>query len=196
MTRQEDIAVAVRLGVEALGFIFYPGSSRCLSLTAAKALLKELPPFMITVAVLVNPERAFVSQLLDELPIQCLQFHGDEPPEFCRQFQFPYIKALPVLSTQQLQAQLLEYHEASAILLDARAEDQFGGTGHSFDWSLVPEVATRPLILAGGLGAENVGQAVAMTSPYAVDVCSGIESAPGIKDHAKMAAFVAALRQS
>ena len=193
MTRSEDVAQAVDLGVDALGFIFYSGSKRYLSLAQAKKLLKEIPPFVTRVAVLVNPAIVLVNQLLLELSIDCLQFHGEESPEFCSQFNVPYIKAIPALSMAQIEQQINRYSEASGILIDTPAPGIYGGTGQTFDWNMMPKLRTKPLILSGGLNAENVKKAVTIVQPYAVDVCSGIESQPGIKDSVKMKEFVAAI---
>ena len=193
MTRSEDVAQAIDLGVNALGFIFYSGSKRYLSLAQAKKILREIPPFVTRVAVLVNPAIDLVNQLLLELSVDCLQFHGEECPEFCRQFNVPYIKAIPAVSMEQIEQQTNRYSEASGILIDTPAPGIYGGTGQTFDWSMLPESRTKPLILSGGLNAENVKKAVTSVQPYAVDVCSGIESQPGIKDPMKMKEFVAAV---
>lgn len=192
LTRTEDIALAVALGVDAIGLNFASQSSRCISVTHAKQLLLKLPLFVDIVAVLVNPSIAFVNEILQELPISWLQFHGDESPEFCDQFNKPYIKAIPANSTETIYHSCTQYRKASAILLDTPSQ-QYGGTGQCFDWSLIPRDSEKPFILAGGLNPINVKEAVQLAAPYAVDVASGIESTPGIKDHEKMRQFVQAL---
>lgn len=192
MTRASDINLAISLGVDALGFIFYPKSPRGLDLAQAKNLISTLPPFLTAVAVMVNPEVSLVRQILEQLPVQCLQFHGEESPQFCQQFNFPYIKAVPVLSTQSITTALKDYTHATAILLDTPSQNH-GGSGKTFDWQQVPKQSDKPLIVAGGLHAGNIRQAIASCHLYAVDVCSGVEVSPGIKDPEKMKSFVNAL---
>lgn len=194
MTREEDIVCAAELGVDAVGLIFYPQSPRCVSLTQAKKILHQLPLFVDAVAVLVNPSSLLVDEILNELPIVWLQFHGEESPEFCSQFKKPYIKALQVSTAASIYKYSADYQQASAILLDTPSDNSYGGTGKTFDWGLIPQNLDKPFILSGGLNPTNVGPAVNKCFPYAVDVCSGIESAHGIKDHEKMSQFVSALR--
>jgi len=194
MTRIEDISHAIDLGVDAIGLIFYSKSSRYIDIKKATLLLKNKPPFLNAVAVLVNPVPKDVHSILDEIPIDLLQFHGDESPEFCQQFNKPFIKAIQPTSTPQITQQTSEFLQAQAILMDTPSNKARGGTGLTFDWSIIPQDASRPYILAGGLNQFNVNAAIRATHPYAVDVCSGIESLPGIKDHAKMDEFVAAIR--
>lgn len=199
MTRTEDIQQAIALGVDAIGLIFYPKSKRFVSLEKAQSLLKNaaLPPFVSLVAVLVNPDASQVREILHALPVDCLQFHGDETQEFCAGFAKKYIKAIPAKNTEAVLHASTQYTNARALLLDTPSNlaDVRGGTGEVFDWSLIPSARTKPLILAGGLDASNVGQAVSAIQPYAVDVCSGIESSPGIKDSNKMTAFINALQK-
>ena len=190
MTRANDIAHAIALGVDAIGLIFYPKSSRYVNLAAAKSLLQTLPAFVDVVAVFVNPQVNFVTQVIKELPIQCLQFHGDESPEFCGQFGLPYVKAVSATSLQTITQMVTIYPQAAAILLDTPSSTARGGTGVKFDWQIIPKIMARPLILAGGLDSLNVGAAITACAPYAVDVCSGIEVSAGIKDHEKMSQFV------
>ncbi len=189
MTHRQDIQQAIDLGVNALGVIFYEKSVRYQSMMQAKALLDGLPPFVDVVAVLVNPEPLFVHQLIQDLPIQCLQFHGDESPQFCDQFGFPYVKALPATSTEEIMLFEKKYSNAQALLLDTPSSHR-GGSGLTFDWQMIPKMLTKPLILAGGLHVKNVREAISTCAPYAVDVCSGIEASDGIKDHDKMKQFV------
>lgn len=193
MTRRDDLAHAVSLGVDAVGFIFYSKSTRYITLEKARALLKEVPPFVDVVAVLVNPEQDLVHQLIKELPIQLLQFHGDESAEFCEQFNTPYIKAIHPLTREHIEQASQQFIKAKAILLDTPSEYSRGGTGLSFDWHLIPAHLSQPYIVAGGLNEFNVTEAVKACDPYAVDVCSGIEALPGIKDHLKMSRFIKAL---
>ena len=190
MTRINDIAYAISLGVDALGFIFYEKSSRYVSLADAKLLLNDLPAFVQAVAVFVNPDASFVKHVISELPMQCLQFHGEETAAFCEQFGMPYIKAVPAVSADAIILAMNAYPNAGAVLLDTPSTDSRGGSGVVFDWDRVPKEGTRPLILAGGLHPQNVGKAIEMCSPFAVDVCSGIEVSAGIKDHVKMSQFV------
>ncbi|KTD29800.1 N-(5'-phosphoribosyl)anthranilate isomerase [Legionella maceachernii] len=194
MTREEDIIHAAKLGVDAIGLIFYPQSPRCVSLTQAKKLLRNVPLFVDVVAVLVNPSSLLVDEILNELPIGWLQFHGEESPEFCNQFKKPYIKAMQVSTAASIHKCCSDYPQASAILLDTPSESSYGGTGQTFDWGLIPGNLDKPFILSGGLDAANVNRAVNKGFPYAVDVCSGIEASYGIKDHEKMNQFVNALR--
>lgn len=194
MTREEDIRYAVSLGVDAIGLIFYPGSSRYVTIEHARSIVRDLPPFVDVVAVVVNPLQTDLEDIISEIPVQWIQFHGDEPPEFCARFRKPYIKSVAALSTQLIEQSMKLHKSASAILLDTPSLTQRGGVGRVFDWDVIPEKRNKPVILAGGLDALNVKRAVSLTRPYAVDVCSGIETAPGIKDHGQMLEFVNALR--
>ena len=190
MTRATDIEHAISLGVDAIGFIFYRKSKRYLSVDQAKLLLKGLPAFVDAVGVFVNPDVSFVQQVLSELPIQWLQFHGDETPTFCEQFGRPYIKAVSAASTAVITQAVADYQHAAAILLDTPSINARGGSGVPFDWQIIPHQLVKPIILAGGLDASNVSAAIATCTPYAVDVCSGIEASAGLKDHEKMTRFV------
>ncbi|MDP3268647.1 MAG: phosphoribosylanthranilate isomerase [Legionella sp.] len=193
MTRSEDIDYAIHLGVDAIGLIFYKGSKRHVTLTQARKLLHKIPVLVNVVAVLVNPEKHFVEELLNELPINTLQFHGNESPEFCHQFKIPYIKSIHPENGSHISDMAHEFSQAGAILLDTPSATSKGGTGLTFDWSIIPDDLAKPYILAGGLNEENVRDAINSSSPYAVDVCSGIESSPGIKNHQKMSRFINAL---
>lgn len=189
MTRKSDITQAVALGVDAIGLIMYENSLRHVSIEQAKLLLQELPAFVDAVAVFVNPEIAFVKQVMSELPIQFLQFHGEESPEFCEKFDRPYIKAIPAISAETIIKTAEQHASAAALLLDTPSPNR-GGTGLVFDWQIIPRQLPKPVILAGGLDANNVVSAITACSPYAVDVCSGIEASAGIKNHDKMNSFV------
>lgn len=193
MTRSNDIEHAINLGVDAIGLIFFPHSRRNVTLEAARLLTKNLPPFVDIVAVLVNPDKTWVHKLLDELPIHLLQFHGDESLEFCEQFNKPFIKAIHPVSTGQIRQVMQEFAIAQAILLDTPSPSSRGGTGMTFDWRIIPADAPKPYILAGGLNELNVRDAISESNPYAIDVCSGIEISPGIKDHTKMSRFISTL---
>ncbi|CAM2796138.1 phosphoribosylanthranilate isomerase [Legionella worsleiensis] len=193
MTRNEDVSRAVSLGVDAIGLVFYSPSPRNVSIQQAELVLKNLPPFIDVVAVLVNPEKSYVRSILEVLPVNLLQFHGDESPEFCQEFDFPFIKATHATSTRQIVDLAEQFDSANALLLDTASPLYRGGTGLTFDWSIIPDTLTKPYILAGGLNESNIGQAIRQHKPYAVDVCSGIESSPGVKDHHKMSLFIKAL---
>lgn len=185
MTRKVDLIDAINLGVDAVGLIFYSGSSRYVTQEQARELLDGLMPFVQVVAVLVNPDRDFVDRILSQLPVSLLQFHGEESPEFCQSFGFPYIKSIPAQSTRHIEESVLMYQQALGILLDTSSA-QRGGTGLTFDWSMIPETLSKPCILAGGINEINVQEAITSVHPFAIDVCSGIEKTPGIKDYKKM----------
>lgn len=193
MTRTEDIKYAADLGVDAFGLIFAEESPRYLSLDKAQALCKNLPPFISPVAVLVNPDRQFVQQVIKELPIAYLQFHGEETNDFCAQFNKPFIKCIRPENTLSIQQAAQDYSDTVALLLDTVSDKGRGGTGLSFDWQIIPDSLTKPVILAGGLNPEKVQHAVQTCAPFAVDVCSGVETMPGVKDHVKMSQFMKGL---
>ncbi|KGP62229.1 N-(5'-phosphoribosyl)anthranilate isomerase [Legionella norrlandica] len=193
MTRPDDIEYAIHLGVDAIGLIFYPKSTRNVSLEKAKILVNNIPAFVDIVAVLVNPEQSFVRQIIDEIPVQLLQFHGEESPEFCKQFNKPFIKAIHPKTTMQIQQSVTEFIEARALLLDTPSNKAKGGTGLTFDWRVIPRDLPKPYVLAGGLNESNVLEAIKACHPYAVDVCSGVEALPGVKDHLKMSRFIKAI---
>jgi phosphoribosylanthranilate isomerase len=190
MTRREDIDYAIQLGVDAIGVILAPQSKRVVTIEKAESLLLGLPPFVDTVAVVLNPTTAFVEDVIKRLPINYLQFHGDESPTFCAQFQFPYIKAIAAESRLSIDRAITQFSSAQAILLDTPSGGSSGGSGQVFDWTRIPQQDKKPLILAGGLNAKNIQTAVIECRPYAVDVSSGIEQAPGKKDRKKMLQFV------
>lgn len=190
MTRGEDVAAAAELGVDAVGLVFHPGSPRRIGIEQAQGLVRDLPPFLTVTALFLDPEAELVRQVLERLHVGLLQFHGAETPEFCRGFGRPYIKAVPMGSGVDLAEYARRYHDATALLLDSHAAGGQGGTGRSFDWSAVAKPAGVPLILAGGLKPGNVAAAVRLVQPYGVDVSSGVERAPGIKDRDKMTAFM------
>lgn len=190
MTCEKDIAHAVCLGVDAIGLIFYPKSSRYVSIEQAKALLSNIPPFLDVVAVLVDPDVRLVQQIIEQLPIQLLQFHGEESATFCQQFNKPFIKAIHARSAAFIQQAACDFACAQALLLDTPATQVRGGTGVVFDWGVIPQSLEKPYILAGGLNEVNVVDALTTCRPYAVDLCSGIEASPGRKDSHKMTRFM------
>jgi phosphoribosylanthranilate isomerase len=195
ITRTVDLDAAVGAGADAVGFVFYPPSPRCLSLEAAAALARRVPPFVTRVGLFVNAEAADVRATLAAVPLDLLQFHGEEDAAYCEQFGRPYLKAARVRPGIDLLEFARAYPTAQALLLDAWVE-AYGGIGQSFDWSLIPEGLPLPIVLSGGLHEGNVVEAVTNLHPWAVDVSSGVETAKGIKDTNKIAAFVAAVRMA
>ena len=193
ITRAIDLDVALGVGVDALGFVFYPPSPRALTPAAAAVLLRQVPPFVTRVGLFVNAEPAEVRQTLATAAIDLLQFHGDETAAYCEQFGLPYIKAARMKPHLDLLEFARTYPAARGLLLDAWVET-YGGSGQPFDWSMIPAGLPVPMVLSGGLHVGNVAEAVAKVRPWAVDVSSGVESAKGIKDADKIAAFVAAVR--
>ena len=195
ITRTADACAAADAGADAIGLVFYPPSPRYLSTERAAEIRDALPPFLQTVALFVNPDAAQVAQVIGRVHPAMLQFHGDESPEFCAQFGVPFVKACRVKNGVDALAYLRPFVRAAAWLLDSFVAE-YGGVGESFDWSLVPSERSRPLILSGGLERGNVGGAIRAVRPWGVDVSSGVESAKGIKDAAKMAAFIAEVRNA
>lgn len=193
ITRPADLADAIAAGADAVGFVFYPPSPRFLPLEAAAALSLQVPPFVARVGLFVNAEPRDVREALAAVPLDVLQFHGEEEAGYCEQFGLPYLKAARVRPGIDLLEFARAYPTAQGLLLDAWVE-AYGGAGQSFDWSLIPERLPKPMVLSGGLHADNVAEAVAKVRPWAVDVSSGVEVAKGIKDADKIAAFVAAVR--
>ena len=195
ITRPGDALAAAQAGADAIGLVFYPPSPRYLSAERARDIRDALPPFVQTVALFVNADAAQISQVIGRVHPAMLQFHGDETPEFCAQFGLPYIKACRVRPGIDSITYLRPFAGATAWLLDSFVPE-YGGVGESFDWSLVPAERDKPLILSGGLAQENVAAAVRRVRPWGVDVSSGVESAKGIKDAAKIAAFIAEVRNA
>lgn len=196
ITRINDALSAARLGAHAIGFVFWPKSSRYISPDAVREIVSSLPPFVSTVGVYVDPTSAWVEETSVKGGLSLLQFHGDESPEFCEQFSLPYIKAIRVREGMDLVQYASRYHHASGMLLDTYTAEMPGGTGHTFDWKLIPQDFPLPLILSGGLNPGNVSQAIKQTRPWAVDVSSGVEAAKGIKDEQKISAFMQGVRTS
>lgn len=193
LTRAEDVDAAVAAGADALGFVFYPPSPRYVMPQRAAELVARIPPFVDVVGLFVNEAPETVRAACDALPINVLQFHGDEDAAYCRQFARPYLRAARVRPGVDLVEFARSFPESRGLLLDAFVEG-YGGGGHVFDWTLIPAGLPGFLVLSGGLTAENVGDAVRRVRPAAVDVSSGVEMSKGVKDHAKIAAFVAAVR--
>lgn len=182
-------------GADGVGLVFYPPSPRAVSIEAAKALARRVPPLVTRVGLFVNQKPSRVHEILSEVPLDLLQFHGDEDDQYCRQFGRPFIKAARMRHGFDLVEFARSFPGASALLLDAYVEG-FGGGGQTFDWSLIPRALPLPMILSGGLHPGNVMEAVRQVRPWAVDVSSGVESAKGIKDATKVSAFVAAVREA
>lgn len=196
ITRVEDALLAVEAGADAIGLVFYEKSPRAVGLEQARAILQALPPFVTTVGLFVDMPRGELQQLLQQLPLDLLQFHGNEAPTDCEEYGRPYIKALRVRPGQDVLQAMAPYRSARGILLDTYVEGVPGGTGAAFDWSLVPHDSGVPIILAGGLDADNVGTAIAQVRPYAVDVSGGVEATKGIKDATKIRAFIEAVKRA
>lgn len=194
ITRIEDADLAVNAGVDALGLVFYEKSPRFVTTDQAKQISQVIPAFVSCVALFKDADEAFIKTVLDEVAIDLIQFHGSETAAFCERFERPYIKALgmsgPECDGDYLHANIEKYHTAKALLLDSHAPGMAGGTGETFDWSTIGAMQ-KPIVLAGGLTPDNVQQAITTAQPYAVDVSSGVECAPGIKDQKKIARFMA-----
>lgn len=190
ITRKEDALAAARSGADALGLVFYEKSPRHVSPAQAAQLASAVPPFVTLVGLFVNASAESVRATLQVVPLDVLQFHGDETPEFCAQFGRPYLKAIRVKPGVDLVQCAADYRHAQGLLLDAYVEGTPGGTGEAFDWGLIPHNLALPVILSGGLHAGNVAAGIRQVRPWAVDVSSGVEAGKGIKDAAKIAAFI------
>jgi phosphoribosylanthranilate isomerase len=195
ITRAADALAAASAGADAIGLVFYPPSPRFLSVERAREIRDALPPFVQTVALFVNADAAQVAQVIGRVHPAMLQFHGDETPQFCAQFGLPYVKACRVKAGVDALEYLRPFSGAAAWLFDSYVPE-YGGVGESFDWSLLPRSPGRPVILSGGLTRENVAEAIRRVRPWGVDVSSGVESAKGVKDAAKIAAFIAEVRDA
>jgi phosphoribosylanthranilate isomerase len=196
ITRPEDALAAARAGAHAVGVVFYAPSPRYVAAARAAEIMRALPPFITTVALFVDAQAEEVRSALAEAPATLLQFHGSESPDFCRQFKRPYVKAVRMKAGVDLLQYAREYSDAKALLLDNYVEGLHGGSGVAFDWSLIPRGLPLPVILSGGLTPENVMDAVRRVRPSAVDVSSGVESAKGVKDAARIAAFIKGVRNA
>ena len=196
ITRLEDALAAARAGAHAIGLVFYAGSPRCVTPARASEIIRATPSFVTRVGLFVNASAAEVRSVVAEAPVELLQFHGQETPDFCRQFGRPFVKAVRVDPGVDLLQYARAYRDAQALLLDAFVEGLHGGSGVTFDWNLIPRNLALPVILSGGLTAENVTEAVRRVRPLAVDVSSGVESAKGVKDASKIAAFMKGVRDA
>lgn len=194
LTRLGDARAAIELGADALGFVFVPASARRIDAESACRIADALPPFVVKVGLFLDAPRADVEAVLEVLPDLVPQFHGRESADYCESFGRPYLKAIGVAEGLPTRDALDAFARSTGFLLDSNAPGELGGTGHAFDWGALGEDLGKPLILAGGLDAENAGRAVREVRPYALDVSSGVESAKGIKDVARMRAFMAAVR--
>ena len=196
ITRQADAAAAARYGAHAIGFVFFAKSPRNVGLAVARDVVNALPPFMSAVGLFVNPAADEVANVLANVRLDLLQFHGEETPEFCAGFGVPFIKAARVKAGLDLIQYARDYRVARGLILDAFVDGTHGGTGTAFDWSLIPSSLPLPIVLSGGLNPANVADAIRRVSPWAVDVSSGVEASPGIKDPQKIAAFMKEVRSA
>ena len=193
LTHEEDIARAVKLGVDALGFVFYAPSSRSVAPDHAAMLTSSVPAFVTRVGLFVNEQPAIIQNIFERTRLNLIQYHGDETPEFCDAVGLPFIKAFRVWPGIDIQTEMGRYPNASGFLLDAYVKGQPGGTGERFDWGMIPQ-SNAPIILAGGLSPDNAKDAIEQVAPWALDVSGGIETKPGRKDLDKMARFMNACR--
>ncbi len=190
ITRIEDALCVAKQGADAIGLVFYAPSPRAVGIQQAANIVVALPPFISTVGLFVDADADFVREVLAGVSLDLLQFHGDETPEYCEQFDKPYMKAIRMRDDVSLESSVLAYESANALLLDSYQPGVPGGTGNTFDWGRIPDKMQKPIVLAGGLNASNVAEAIRQTSPYAVDISGGVEVSKGIKDAAKIAAFI------
>lgn len=190
ITRIEDALAAAKAGADAIGLVFHAASPRAVGIEQAAAIVQELPPFVTTVGLFVDASQERVNQVLSQVPLDLLQFHGDEPDDFCQRFARPYLKALRVRAGDDLNALAACWPGACGILLDSYKPGVPGGTGETFDWSMIPAQRDWNLVLAGGLNADNVRQAIELATPWAVDISGGVEAGKGIKDASKINAFI------
>ena len=191
ITRLQDMYAACNAGADALGFVFYEKSPRHVTAATVAALVRELPPFVQSVGLFVNAEPEFIESVLQSVPLDVLQFHGDETPAECERFGRPYLKAVRVNQDTDLLKYAADFKNARGLLLDACVPGVPGGTGERFDWSLIPANLPVPMVLSGGLTSENIAEAIQQVRPWAVDVSSGVEASKGIKDANKIAQFIA-----
>ena len=196
ITRVEDALAAAHSGADAIGLVFYARSPRAVSIEKAIEISRELPPLISKVALFVDAHESEIRAVMEQVPIDLIQFHGDECSADCGTFGRPYIKALAMRDGTDVAAYARTYKDAAGLLLDTYHADLKGGSGESFNWQSFPRDTTRPLILAGGLHTDNVFDAIQQTRPYAVDVSSGVESEKGIKDAAKIARFIAEVQRA
>lgn len=191
ITRPQDALAAAQAGADAIGLVFYPRSPRAVEIDQAREIVDALPPFVTTVGLFVDTDAARIRQVLDSIPLDLLQFHGDESPADCRCYGRPYLKALRMREEADVLATARQYYDAAGLLLDTYRADQPGGTGERFDWRRVPARLTIPVVLAGGLTPDNVAEAILTAQPFGVDVSGGVEAQKGIKDVYKIRSFIA-----
>ncbi|MCW9024985.1 MAG: phosphoribosylanthranilate isomerase [Gammaproteobacteria bacterium] len=189
ITRVEDGLEAAQLGADAIGLVFYAQSPRAVSISLAQQIISLLPPFVTSVGLFVDASEQDIRDVLREVPLDILQFHGNEPAAACNCYGRPYLKAVRMREGLNVKTIVEEYTDAAGILLDSYQQGVPGGTGKTFDWSVIPQL-DQPVILAGGLDASNVGSGIRQVKPWAVDVSGGVEADKGIKDHQKMAQFI------
>ncbi len=190
ITTPEDANAAVAAGADAIGLVFYAASPRCVSISLAKQITENISPFVNCVGLFVDADDAYISEVIKEVAIDTLQFHGQETEQACALFNRPYIKALRMNDSVSLFDEVEKYPSAKGLLLDAYVKGIPGGTGKAFDWSIIPNNLTKPIILAGGLDENNVKKAISQVHPYAVDVSGGVEKEKGIKDPVKIKKFI------
>ncbi|MCZ6802831.1 MAG: phosphoribosylanthranilate isomerase [Proteobacteria bacterium] len=190
ITKLEDAKVAIEAGADAIGFVFYENSPRYVTINIAKQITNNIPPFLNCVGLFVDAAEGYIREVLNQVAIDTLQFHGQESEQTCALYNRPYIKAVRMSEDIDIAQRIVEYSSASAILVDTYVKDVPGGTGISFDWSMIPKGLTKPIILAGGLDEGNVKSAISQVQPYAVDVSGGVESKTGIKDSNKIKNFI------
>ena len=195
ITTIADARSVAESGADAIGLVFYKKSARYVDIEQAKAICQSLPPFITTVALFMNADESTVQTCLEQVPFDLLQFHGNESPEFCASFNHPHIKAVPMAGLNNFKAYADQYTDAKGFLVDSHAPGEAGGSGQVFDWKQIPMDYSAPIILAGGLNPDNVANAVESTAVFAVDVSSGVEARPGIKDTQKIKQFMQEVRR-
>ena len=198
ITNRDDALNAIALDVDAVGFIFYEHSPRYISPEKVEEFILDIPPFINTVGVFVNASAETIKETAERCRLSTIQLHGSEPPEFCTQFTIPVLKAIPVRDETDIEI-IPQYKGCvSGVLLDTKVENVHGGTGKTFDWGLA--IAAKeydtPLILSGGINSQNVSKAIKMVNPYGVDICSGVEKEPGIKDYNKMQQLIELINEN
>ena len=196
ITSVEDAIFVAQSGADAIGLVFYAPSPRAISIDQARSIVQAVPPFVTTVALFVDAEATRINQVVEQVGVDHLQFHGKESPAFCDQFSRPWMKAIRMRSEVDLLAEADRYAAASALLVDGYQPGVPGGTGEVFDWQRIPPTLERPLVLAGGLNSENVAEAIRQTRPWAVDVSGGVERAKGGKSRDKVARFIEQVRET
>ena len=196
ITLIDDALVAVDAGADALGLIFYEGSPRGIDVEQALEIVSAVPPYTTVTALFVNPERSLVERVLKAVPISQIQFHGNESAQFCQGFGRPYVKSIAVSTDDEMRQVMREHSASRAFLFDTLVPGKHGGTGKTFDWTKIPTKNVGHRVLAGGLNAENVAEAIRIGGPDAVDVSSGVESSAGVKDHDLVRRFIAAAKQA